>query len=277
MNRTRWMLLGMLVLSATIPVGCKTNPATGEENFIAISRQQEIQMGSEAAPEFEKEFDGLVQDEILQQYVAAIGRKLSAVSDRKNIPYEYGLLASEVPNAFALPGGKIYVTAGLMQLMSNERELAAVLGHETAHVAALHNVQGMQRQMGRAILVDLAGQMAEGKTGQYASAVTEVVTAMGNLHYTRKDEYEADKIGLRYMTRAGYNPYGMVELLEALLSAQGQEGSKLEEFFSTHPLTRERIEAVRELIRENHPDARADKPDPARQTFQRMKRRLPKA
>ncbi|KPK79218.1 MAG: hypothetical protein AMJ81_13615 [Phycisphaerae bacterium SM23_33] len=104
--------------------------------FRAISTEQEIALGREAAPEFEKEFEGKVPNETLQAYVREVGAKVAQASERKDVPHEYALLASDVPNAFALPGGKVYVTAGLMRRMTNERQLAAVLGHETGHCSA---------------------------------------------------------------------------------------------------------------------------------------------
>ncbi|HDZ20366.1 hypothetical protein LCGC14_0019360 [marine sediment metagenome] len=237
----------LAVLSASLFVGgCTTNPATGKPMPIFISQDQEIAMGVEAAPKFEEEFGGRVPNEQLLAYVRMVGNKLAAVSDRQ-MPYEYTLVKSDVPNAFALPGGKIFVTAGLMRLMSNERQLAAVLGHETAHVAAMHNVMGMQRQMGTALLIKIAGSMA-GENAGAAEAVTEVVATMASMSYSRKDELEADKYGMEYMTRAGYNPWGMVELLTVLLNLKESEPGMLDQLFSSHPASGERIADAKGMI-----------------------------
>ena len=124
-------------------VGCTRNPVTGKTELSLISTEQEVALGLQSAPQFEDEFGGKLGNSQLQGYVAAVGAKLAAVSDRQDVTYEYSLLSSEIPNGFALPGGKIYVTAGLVVQMSNERQLAAVLAHETVHVAALDSVNGL--------------------------------------------------------------------------------------------------------------------------------------
>jgi predicted Zn-dependent protease len=241
-----------LTLLSLLTAGCSTNPATGERQLMLISRQQEINIGNEAAPQFEDEFAGRVPDANAQLYVQDIGQRVAAVSERP-MPYEFALLRSDIPNAFALPGGKIYVTVGLLEIMESERELAAVLGHEVGHVAAQHNVQALQRQVGASILIDVAGRVA-GDSEATAEKVTEIVAGVANLRYSRGDEYQADELGLRYLAKAGYNPWGMVELLSAL-NEIGSGSSSLGEFFSTHPLTEKRIDEVRAMIRENHPSA----------------------
>jgi len=244
----RLCVLLVIFLTLISAAGCQTDP-TGKRVLVLISRDQEISLGEEAAPEFEKEFGGRVPNEQLQSYVSMIGGKVAAVSDR-DMPYEYTLVASDVPNAFALPGGKIFITAGLMRLMNNERELAAVLGHETGHVAAFHSVQGMQRQMGAQVLIDLAGRAA-GKGEGAAEAAAQVVTTMANLKYSRDDEYGADVLGVKYMTRAGYNPWGMVELLTILLNLQEDEPGKIGEMLQTHPVSSKRIANTEEIIGNN--------------------------
>ncbi len=233
-------------------------------------------MGEEAAPEFEKEFGGRVQDEQLQSYVLAVGGKVAGVSDRE-MPYEFTLLRSEVPNAFALPGGKIFITAGLMRRMSNERQLAAVLAHETAHVAAKHNVMGLQRQMGAAVLVEIAGRVVGGDKAEAAQAAAKIVAGIGSLHYSREDEYQADEIGIRYMELARYNPWGMVELLTVLKNLSDSEPGTLGEMLQTHPLSSKRIEEAENIIRSNEEYSlySPEGSDPARQRFGSMHRRLP--
>jgi len=265
---------------ALFPAGCSTNPVTGERELILISREQEITMGQEAAPRFEEEFGGRVADETLQSYVQSIGGALAARSDR-DMPYEFILVQSGTPNAFALPGGKVFITAGLMSYMTNERQLAAVLGHEVGHVAARHNVKRMQMQMGTALLLDIAERAVSGKGqgAQRAKDIGQIIGAMVNLRYSRDDEYQADKLGVEYMSRAGYNPWGMVELLTVLMNLSEEEGGRLEEMFRTHPLTSNRIEEARETIeaQPSYEKFSADAPDPHRQRFLRMRRRLVEA
>ena len=190
------------------------------------------------------------------------------------MPYEFRLVASDVPNAFALPGGKVFLTAGLMSRMSNERQLAAVLGHEVGHVAALHNVKGMQRQMGAQTLVMIAGHLAGEDKETIAKDVASVVANMATLNYSRDDEYQADQLGIRYMTKAGYNPHGMVELLTVLKGLSESEGSWLEEMFQTHPLTPKRISDAGKIIEAEHPGYSVNAADPNADRFLQMRKLL---
>jgi predicted Zn-dependent protease len=228
-------------------------------------------MGEEAGPEFEKEFGGKVLSQQLQDYVQMVGQKVSQRAER-SLPYEFTLVSSKVANAFALPGGKVFITAGLMRQMTNERQLAAVLGHETAHAAAGHNVQGMQRQMGADLLIRIAAKVAGEDKAQTAAAATEIAASMLTLRYSRNDEYEADKIGIRYMGDAGYNPWGMLELLTVLQNLSESDPGLLGEFFQTHPLTGKRIETVEQTIRDSEKYAAfsPNAPDPSVRRFKRM-------
>ena len=271
--RTWTVLSGLLALSL-IAGGCSTNPVTGKSEMILISENQELAMGREAAPAFEKEFGGKVPNAALQAYVSEVGMKVAAVSDRKNMEYEYTLVSHKTPNAFALPGGKIFITAGLMSRMTSERELAAVLGHETGHVAAKHGVKGMQRQMGTSVLIEVAAQIAG--VGDSGKAVAKVVSNMATLKYSRNDEYQSDEVGIKYMAQAGYNPYGMVELLTVLLNLSESEPGSLGEMFQTHPLSSKRIANAEAVIQREHPGARPDAPDPGLRRFQNMRALLVK-
>ncbi|MFO8011957.1 MAG: M48 family metallopeptidase [Phycisphaerae bacterium] len=240
------LLLASLVgLSAL--AGCATNPVTGERELVLISRDQEIAMGKQAAPEFEKEFGGKVPNADLQQYVQSVGRRMADVSDRP-MPYTYTLVASDTPNAFALPGGPIFITAGLMKRMTNERQLAAVLGHETGHVAARHSVQQMQKQMGAQLLVEIAARAGGAEGGGTVGDVAKVVSTMAILKYSRDDEYQADELGIKYAADAGYNPWGVVELLTLLQAMQEADPGRFQEMFQTHPLSSKRIERARLML-----------------------------
>jgi predicted Zn-dependent protease len=272
------VVVAALAAAAGTFAGCAVNPVTGQRELSLISREQEIKMGEEAAPKFAEEFGGPVRNEALQTYVRTVGGRLAAVADRP-MPYEYTLVASEVPNAFALPGGKIFITAGLLRRMTNERQLAAVLGHETAHVAAKHSVQGMQKQMGAQVLVELAARVVSPDKAEAAKAAASVVANMASLKYSRNDEYEADRVGLTYATRAGYNPWGMVELMEVLQSLNESEPGTLGEMFQTHPISTKRMAEARQAIaadpamakwKEGAPDANAA-------AFLRLRNQLPAA
>jgi len=249
MTRRTLLLLACSLLALPALVGCSANPVTGRRELILISREQEIALGAEAAPEFEQEFGGRVPNDQLQGYVRSVGARLAAASDRP-MPYSYTLLKSDVPNAFALPGGSIFITAGLMRRMTNERQLAAVLGHETAHVAARHSVKQMQKQMGAQLLVEIAGRIGGGEGGGSAAGdVAKIVATMATLKYSRDDEYQADAVGIRYTTRAGYNPWGMVELLNVLKNLSDSEPGTFSEMFQTHPLSSKRIREAEALLK----------------------------
>jgi len=270
-------LLACSLFAMPALVGCSANPVTGRRELILVSRDQEIAMGREAAPKFEQEFGGRVPNETLRQYVRSVGAKIAATSDRP-MPHEYTLVASDVPNAFALPGGPVFITAGLVRRMTNERQLAAVLGHETAHVAARHSVKQMQKQMGAQLLVEIAGRIGGPDKGQAAADVAKIASTMALLRYSRKDEYEADVVGIRYATRAGYNPWGMVELLNVLKSLSDSEPGTFSEMFQTHPMSSKRIREAEGVLKD---DAYAKwsptQRDARERNFMRMRALLPDA
>ncbi len=251
------VLLAAVALAAT---GCATNPYTGKTELSLISEKQEIAIGRQAAPDFEKEFGGRYPDVRVQGYVRAVGMRVAAVSDRA-MPYDYTVLNSATPNAFALPGGPVYITTGLLKTMRSERELAAVLGHETGHVAAKHSVHALQRQMGAELFVEAVTQFG-GEKGASAGQVAKVVANLGQLQYSRDDEYQADEAGTVYMMRAGYNPWGMPEMLTSLQGISQAEPGRLAEFVSTHPLTSKRIDEARGIVQKKFPAADPRSPDP---------------
>ena len=260
----------MLALSSLFAAGCSLNPVTGKKELTLISADQEIAMGQQAGPQFEEEFGGTVDNTQLQNYVQNVGAKLASVSDRE-MPYEFALVASDVPNAFALPGGKIYISAGLFRHMNSERELAAVLGHEVVHVVARHSVQGLQREMGAEVFAELVGALVGGESGQTAQATVQFAAGMKNLQYSRGQESQSDAVGIKYLEKAGYNPWGMVELLETLQSLSQANPGLFGDLFATHPLTDKRIKEAREIINTDYSGYSPDEPDPNAQRFLRMR------
>lgn len=260
----------VLLICVLFVPGCTINPVTGKKQVTLIFPSEEIALGNRAAPQFEKEFGEKVNSPQLQKYIAEVGAKLAAVSDRP-MPYQYALLSSNIPNAFALPGGKIYITVGLFKHMTNERQLAAVLAHETVHVAAKHSVQGMQRQMGAELFAELIGMIVGGESAETARATSKFATGMANLRYGRNDESESDKYGLKYMQQAGYNPWGMVELLELLQSLSDSQPGLFGDLLATHPLTSTRIKDVRNIIRQSYSAYSPRTPDPNTQRFNQMR------
>jgi predicted Zn-dependent protease len=260
-------------LAALLLTAC---PAVGCRSVILISPAQEIAIGNEAAPQFEEEFGGRVDNADLQRYVDSVGQRIAKTTDW-DMPYAFTVLRSKTPNAFALPGGKVYVTAGLMERMGNEQQLAAVLGHEISHVTNRHNVKHMQEAIAYDLLAEVAARAAGKDRGRAAETVTKVVGQMVQLKHSREDEYEADEYGIRYMAKAGYNPWGMVELLTVLKNLSESEPGTFTEMFQTHPATSKRIERAREQI-ESEAVYRAYSPqaaDPYADRFRAMRERLP--
>lgn len=274
--KTKRRLFSYLLATTTFMslLGCATNPATGRRELILIPPNQEIALGIEAAPQFEQEFAGKVPNDALQQYVQSVGQKVAAHAERK-MPYDFAVLASDVPNAFALPGGKIYITAGLLRLMSNERQLAGVLGHEIGHVTAGHSVQGMQRQMGAAVLVEVAKSAGGGKYGTIAGGAAQVTSSLVNLRYSRSQEYESDQLGIRYASRAGYNPWGVVELLNILGSLSESEPGRIKQMLQTHPVTSKRIKRAEETVQQQHTAFSPQQADPNASQFLKIRQLLP--
>lgn len=269
MPLARFRILALaLLMASTLPlVGCSTNAATGRMQFNTLSRDQEISLGEEAMDGLIEGYGGAVQDVRLQNYVSAIGMELalSVEDEYTDIPWEFTLLDSEIINAFALPGGKVFISRGLMQEMDSEAQLAGVLGHEIGHVTAEHADQQVSRQMivqGIAIGAAVAAGTQEDERWAYAVPALVGGAGLFNLKFGRDEELEADALGMRYMTRAGYNPRGMLGLMEILAEASAGGGGQLE-MLSTHPLPATRIERVERRLSNQYKN---EANDPAYQT-----------
>ncbi len=190
----------------------------------------------------------VVDDPAMTRRLEAIGRRLAQNSDRQELEYRFKVVKNEELNAFAVPGGYIYVHSGLMK-KANDDELAGVVAHEIGHVAARHSVKQLQATMGYQALAAVAA----GLTGQsYLNRATDVVFDLAHLGYSRGDEYQADKLAVRYVRRAGYNPYGIVTFFQKLQKeAESNERAKPVPFLSSHPPTPERIQKVLDEIKVN--------------------------
>lgn len=227
---------------------CTTNPTTGRSQFNALSVQEEIAIGTQGKPEMVKEYGGEVARADLRQYVTEVGMKLVATTAQDDpsltqLPWEFTLLNSDVVNAFALPGGKVFMSRGLAQMMTNEAQLAGVLGHEIGHVTARHVNDRYGRQMGAQIGVGLLGILLGGTAGGADLAgVAGNVASTALLSYDRQQEIESDALGMRYMSRANYNPLGQRQVMQILASlAKGQSQNDIT---STHPHPEERIKVI---------------------------------
>ncbi len=232
--------------------GCLRNPVTQKRQTRLISEASERAIGAETRTELVKEY-GEVDDPVLRAYVNRIGQKLAAVSDRPRLDYVYTILNSDVVNAFAAPGGYIFVTRGLLQRVSNEAELAIVLGHETGHVCAMHGVTMIQKQMGAGILT-LLGTVAAGVTAGPEAAVAMMQTAslfsdLYLLGYSRDNEVQADRLGLRYALSAGYDARAALTFFQHLKDLESQAGIEAwEPYLLSHPPTETRIALAKEYL-----------------------------
>ena len=239
-------LLAVLALAISM-TGCAVNPVTGKPDFMMVSEAQELAIGAQNyAPMQQAEGGAYDIDPKLTAYVREVGNKLAAVSDRP-LPYEFVVLNNSVPNAWALPGGKIAINRGLLTELNSEAELAAVLGHEIVHAAAKHSAQ----QMSRGVLLQsavLATAMVTGDNsfGHFAVGSAAVGAQLLSSTYGRSAELESDKYGMTYMSRAGYDPAGAVTLQETFVRlSEGQDSDWLSGLFASHPPSRARVDANR--------------------------------
>lgn len=249
--RTRTILrLAALSLLALLPVACEKNAATGKNQFQALSRQSEIAMGMEAQPQLTKEYGGKVNSPELQAYLSELGQRMAAVTEGDNptLPWDFTMLDSDVINAFSTPGGKVYFSRGLVARMTNEAQLAGVLGHEIGHVTARH-INDQMTNSGIASILVGAGSAAAGAAGYSGEAVGQIGQQVGGvvlLKYGRSQELEADRLGMRYMARLNYNPVGMRQVMEIL--KQAMAGGRQPELLSTHPYPENRIKQIDGLL-----------------------------
>jgi len=261
------LVLLVMVTLAPLATGCAKNPITGQRNLMFLSPQQEVALGLEAGPQFSEEFGGPYADPVIQEYVKRIGAKVAARAAHPDYPYEYSftVLDSEVINAFALPGGPIYVTRGLLFELGDESQLAAVLAHEATHVGARHSAQQISQQMGVSVLVSIAsaamgrgeGEKVPPPEGEASNVeqIAKLVAGLVGLRYSRKHETEADIYGLDFLVEAGYQPMGMVRVMEMFQRKEEEAGGNGPEFLRTHPNPGNRVQNLREKIQESYPGA----------------------
>ncbi|HXV85129.1 MAG TPA: M48 family metallopeptidase, partial [Gemmatimonadales bacterium] len=223
--------VSFLVLAAS--PACAVNPATGERQLMLVSEGQEIAMGREADPQISGQY-GLYPDTALQGYVRALGQRLTAVSERPGLPWSFRVVDDPIINAFAVPGGFLYVTRGILAHFNSEAELVAVLGHEIGHVTARHSASQMSQQ--QLAQVGLVAGMVLAPRFQDFAGVAQAGLGLMFLKFSRDDERQADELGLRYLVRARYDPREMPKVFAMLASvSQGEDGNRLPSWLSTHP------------------------------------------
>ena len=245
-------------LAAVLPA-CATNPVTGQRELALMSEEQEIQLGREADVEIRRTM-GVYNDPELQRYVQEIGLRLAKASERPHLPWSFAVVDSPAINAFAVPGGFIYLTRGILPFLDSEAELAGVLGHEIGHVTARHSVAQYSRQtaagLGLGVLSIFIPQV------QQAAPLAEVGLGALFLKYGRDDEREADRLGVRYNAVTGWDPAGVTGMLNTLARLDEASGSRrgVPNWLSTHPAPADRVEEAQTFIAEaraSHPQADA--------------------
>ncbi len=233
------------VLVGALLGSCATNPVTGKRELAFVSESQEIQMGKSYAGQVAQEM-GVYADSGLQRYVSALGLRMARASERPQLPWAFTVMDDPQVNAFALPGGYIFVTRGILTHMNSEAELASVVGHEIGHVTARHSVQQMTRQQLFGIGM-LAGAIASDKVAQNLGLISGAVGVL-SLKYGRDDETQADGLGFRYALNDGYDVRKMVDMFEILQRVSAKAGQRIPEWQSSHPDPGNRIERTRERI-----------------------------
>jgi predicted Zn-dependent protease len=236
------------------------NPVTGEKQHVAISPNQEIKLGLESAPAMSREMGGeLTADDSRTQEVKKLGEYIVDNTDAKKSPwqFEFHVLADDKTiNAFALPGGQIFITLGLLTKLQTEAQLAGVLSHEMGHVIERHTAQQMAKnQLGQLLVFAVATSTSDPNQysgGQNSALIASVVNQIMQLRYSRQDESQADQWGLKLMTKSGYDPYAMIQVMEILKAASGGEGDT-PEIFQTHPDPDLRIKQIKEYLEKNPP------------------------
>ncbi|MDD4952826.1 MAG: M48 family metalloprotease, partial [Desulfovibrionaceae bacterium] len=227
--------------------GCATNPVTGQSQLMLLSESGEIGLDRAYSPhQFSADY-GTCRDEALNSYLNETGLRMARLTHRPGMPYSFRCVNAVNANAYAFPGGSVACTRGVLAKLENEAQLAALLGHELGHVNMRHTASRMST--GLLAQAVLAGSAAYVQTA--ASQYAPLVRNLGGLgagmllaHYSREDEREADALGMEYMTRAGMNPQGMVQLMETLNGLAEREPGLIEQMFATHPMTQERLKTA---------------------------------
>ncbi len=237
----------LIVVLAFAVWGCATNPATGRRQLILMSESEEIQTGRQSDAEIRKQM-GVYGDANLQQYVAGIGAKLAAAAHRPALPWTFAVVDEPAVNAFALPGGFIYVTRGILPFLRDEAELAGVLGHEIGHVDARHSAAAYSKQLGAGLVLATAGIFAP--STQPLQGAAGAGLGVWFLKYGREAEIESDRLGVGYSAASGWDPRGVPGLLATLGRLEESGGSRrgVPNWALTHPPAEDRIAKVREAV-----------------------------
>ncbi|GGG04351.1 M48 family metalloprotease [Pontibacter amylolyticus] len=238
------IISGLLASVFLLSSSCQTNPVTGKKDVMFMSESQEIALGKEADPQIVAEF-GLYEDPKLQSFIKEKGQQMAKVSHRSNLNYEFKIVDSPVINAFAVPGGYVYFTRGIMAHFNNEAQFAGVLGHEIGHITARHSAQ----QQSKSILAQgglLLGMILSPTVAQYGQEVSQGLGLL-MLKYSRDAERESDKLGVEYSTKIGYDASEMADFFTTLQRKQEEGGQAIPSLLSSHPDPGDRYNTVHQL------------------------------
>lgn len=253
MNFKKYFYLPVFLAAAFFFIaGCATVPYTERSQLMLISPYEEAQLGEQAW----REFLSKNRTSTNQGYNAAlrrVGENIAKAVDNRNYDWEFCVFENNEPNAFCLPGGKVGVNTGIFRYMASDAELAAVVGHEVGHVIARHGAERMSQGMVQAAGAKVIGVALDGQSGGTVQGILTAYAVTSNLGvilpYSRKHEYEADKLGMIFMSKAGYNPNGAISFWEKFVRA-GNSGGEIGEFFSTHPMSEKRLEEMKNQLPE---------------------------
>lgn len=263
---------GRLIIAAIIAIfsivsyfGSRSvNEVTNEVQHVSITPEQEVALGLQAAPQMAQQHGGLHPDERVQARIDQIGQDLITKGIGKETKYKFDfhvLADAETVNAFALPGGQIFMTMGLLKRLETDAQVAGVLGHEIGHVVGRHGAEHMAKArltQGLTGAAVIASYDPNNPSSRGTAAVAAMVGQLVNMKYGRNDEIESDRFGVRYMANAGYNPNQMIRVMEVLRDASKSRGGAPPEFFSTHPNPENRIGLIQEAIKAEFPNGLPD-------------------
>ena len=247
MAAARWVIALIVAAFGLISYfsSSSENPITGEKQHIRMTPEEEVKVGRQLAPQMAAQFGG-VSSNPARARVQQVGERIVARSSAAKTPYKYSfyLLADrKTVNAFALPGGQIFITEALLGLLNSEDELAAVLGHEIGHVLARHSAEHLAKQQ---LTQQIIGAVVIGSGNYDTAQLAQLAGSLINMKHGRDDEIESDTLGLRLVREAGYDPRAMIAVMQALEKASG--GSSQPEFASTHPSPANRTARIREQL-----------------------------
>ena len=237
----------VLILAILITVSCAVNPVTGKKELMLLSENQEKALGLESDPGIIASY-GLYQDENMQSFINEKGKQMGKISHRPDLDYQFRILDSPVVNAFAVPGGYVYFTRGIMAHFNNEAEFAGVLGHEIGHVTARHSASQYSKQI-LAQLGLVAGMVVSEDFRQFAN-IAQTGVGLLFLKFGRDDESQSDQLGVEYSTKIGYDAHEMADFFQTLKRLSDKSGQQIPTFLSTHPDPADRYNKVHKEAKE---------------------------